>query len=72
MRLGLDGKRVVYSSIYDESVNKYKAKCGASLEEWENSGWIVEQDPYGWFMWYCRYYLGRYLLCFNLNSVSVG
>merc|ERR1711894_424530 len=56
---GLDGKRVVYSSIYDESVNKYKAKCGASLEEWENSGWIVEQDPYGWFMWYCRYYLGR-------------
>ena len=57
--LGLDAKRMVYSSIYDEKVNRYKVKCGASLEEWENSGWIIEQDPYGWFMWYCRYYLGR-------------
>jgi len=56
---GLDAKRMVYSSIYDEKVNRYKVKCGASLEEWENSGWIIEQDPYGWFMWYCRYYLGR-------------
>ena len=57
--LGLDAKRMVYSSIYDEKVNRYKVKCGASLEEWENSGWIIEQDPYGWFMWYCRFYLGR-------------
>ena len=57
--LGLDGKRMIYSSIYDESVNTYKVKCGGSLEMWETSGWIVEQDPYGWFMWYCRFYLGR-------------
>lgn len=21
---------------------------------WESSGWIVPQDPYGWFQWYCR------------------
>ena len=26
---------------------------------WENKGWIHKQDPYGWFQWYCRYYLGR-------------
>ena len=26
---------------------------------WESSGWITEVDPYGWFMWYCRFYLGR-------------
>jgi len=56
---GLDAKRMVHSSIYDASVNTYKVKCGASLDEWETSGWIVEQDPYGWFMWYCRFYLGR-------------
>lgn len=46
----------VASSIYDAQVNKYKAKCGGSLEMWESSGWIKEQDPYGWFQWYCRFY----------------
>ena len=25
----------------------------------ESNGWIVEQDPYGWFQWYCRFYRGR-------------
>jgi len=56
---GLDVKRQVASSVYDTSVNKYKVKCGASLEEWESSGWMREQDPYGWFQWYCRFYQGR-------------
>ena len=26
---------------------------------WESSGWISEIDPFGWFHWYCRFYLGR-------------
>mmetsp|Transcript_5217 Transcript_5217/g.10168 ORF Transcript_5217/g.10168 Transcript_5217/m.10168 type:complete len:137 (-) Transcript_5217:318-728(-) len=26
---------------------------------WETSGWISSQDPFGWFQWYCRFYLGR-------------
>ena len=31
------------SAIYDEKLNKYKAKCGGSLQMWEESGWINEQ-----------------------------
>eukprot|EP00090_Calanus_glacialis_P019018 TRINITY_DN29344_c0_g1_i1.p1 TRINITY_DN29344_c0_g1~~TRINITY_DN29344_c0_g1_i1.p1 ORF type:complete len:302 (+),score=90.68 TRINITY_DN29344_c0_g1_i1:38-943(+) len=56
---GLDIKNQVSSSFYDNSRNKYKVKCGASLEEWENSGWMDKQDPYGWFQWFCRFYQGR-------------
>merc|ERR1712129_340705 len=56
---GLNIKRLVSSTNYDAKVNTYKAKCGGSLEMWETSGWIDKIDPYGWFMWYCRYYLGR-------------
>ncbi|TRY80976.1 hypothetical protein TCAL_02966 [Tigriopus californicus] len=56
---GLNVKTQVASSIYDAQVNKYKAKCGGSLEMWESSGWIKAQDPYGWFQWYCRFYQGR-------------
>jgi len=56
---GLDIRTRVASSLYDASRNKYKVKCGASLEEWENSGWMHKQDPYGWFQWYCRFYQGR-------------
>lgn len=56
---GLSVENQVASPIYDKDVNKYKVKCGASLEEWENSGWMNVQDPYGWFQWYCRFYQGR-------------
>ena len=56
--LDIDPK--LYSkNYYDVSVNKYKVTCGSSLRFWENKGWIREQDPYGWFQCYCRYYLGR-------------
>ena len=48
------------SNYYNAGVNKYRVRCGTSLRFWENKGWINEQDPYGWFQWYCRYHLGRH------------
>mmetsp|Transcript_83560 Transcript_83560/g.240096 ORF Transcript_83560/g.240096 Transcript_83560/m.240096 type:complete len:274 (+) Transcript_83560:69-890(+) len=58
---GLDVSRHIARpwNDYDVSVNKYKAKCGNTLEDWEKSGWMRAQDPYGWFQWYCRFSLGR-------------
>ena len=47
------------SDYYDTSVNKYGVKCGTSLRFWENKGWINKQDPYRWFQWYFRHWLGR-------------
>ena len=40
-------------------MNKYGVKCETSLRFWENKGWINKIDPYGWFQWHLRYWLGR-------------
>ena len=47
------------SDYYDASVNKYGVKCGTSLRYWENKGWIIPLDPYGWFQFFFIYLLGR-------------
>ena len=44
---------------YNTQVNKYKVKCGTTLEFWESKTWITKEDPYGWVEWYCNFYNGR-------------
>ena len=56
---GLEVSKHVASPVYDIAVNRYRVKCGQTLEQWEANGWIREVDPYGWFQWYCRFFQGR-------------
>lgn len=55
----IDIETYIISSKCQPKINKYKVKAGSSLKAWEDSGWIKEIDPYGWFQWYCRFYCGR-------------
>lgn len=43
----------------DKNLNYFKVNASQPLKEWQRKGWIYPEDPKGWFLWYCRYYMGR-------------
>lgn len=44
---------------HEASLNFFGVNASQPLAVWKKKGWIFEEDPRGWFQWYCRYYSGR-------------
>ncbi|MAQ73371.1 MAG: hypothetical protein CMD49_03615 [Gammaproteobacteria bacterium] len=54
-------KAKINDTEFDINLNCFKIKSGLTMGEWIKNGWVFNEDPLGWFQWYCRYSMGRRL-----------
>ena len=62
-------KKAKISKTFNKDFNYFKVKAGLSFEEWQKKGWIMKEDPKGWFQWYCRFYMGRRIL--DIDKIQI-